>query len=227
MKMSKIPAGVASVVGEIVLEIVEEIGRVEVVAEDLKYDCAAKVIDAIRRRNLTSAKRADGPKVVGDVEDSRSGSKAAIRALNTNQPGGESMQCSAPAVAGSGGGWWPHGRVAQYLAVDARTLKARMQETPEDIERPWLNIGSAKSPQYRWQMDFIDTWWWRINQWRTSRNEEGSTGSAGAARMGSGAAGTALTRLPPVRSREKLNRPSQKGATGSLTEFARSLPTRS
>ncbi len=223
MNKSK-PADVASVVGKVVVELVKELGLVEVCAEDLERSDVQEIVDAIRERNLTSAERSDD---VGSGEDSRTQPEAAIRTLDTNNEGGDDMTCSAPAIAGNDGGWWLHGRVAQYLAVDVRTLKARMMETPEGIHRPWVNFGSAQAPKYRWQSQKVDTWWRRINQWRTSRDEGDGTGSAGAARPGNGAAGPARTRRPPTRSGGKLNKPSQKGGTGSLTAFVRSLPSKS
>jgi len=214
------------VVGAAVIEMVRELGRVDLHHEDLEFDSAQEIVNAIRRRNTTSEGKNDGVGS-GSGEDSRSGGEAAIRALSTNKEGGDDMTCSAPAIAGNGGGWWLHGRVAQYLAVDVRTLKARMMETPEGIHRPWVNFGSTQAPKYRWQSQKVDTWWRRINQWRTSRDEGDGTGSAGAARPGNGAAGPARTRRPPTRSGGKLNKPSQKGGTGSLTAFVRSLPSKS
>jgi len=123
-------------------------------------------------------------------------------------------------------GWLRHAEVLAWLRVDRRTLRARMAATPPQIERPWLNIGSAARPEYRWRADRIDTWWIEVHAWRASNEETASGASAGATPMAAPAAAPAPTSAPPSASPARSSRRPRRAGDGSLLEFVRSLPSK-
>ncbi len=72
--------------------------------------------------------------------------------------------------------WWTHAETSHHLRVDARTLVKMMRQTPEHIERPWVNYGTPRRPFYRWRAEGVDPWWVAVNGWRTSGTQ--NTGPA-------------------------------------------------
>jgi len=123
-------------------------------------------------------------------------------------------------------GWLRHAEVLAWLRVDRRTLRTRMAATPPHIERPWLNIGSAARPEYRWRADRIDTWWIEVHAWRASNDETASGACAGATPTAAPAAAPAPTSGPPSGSSSKSGARRPKGDAGSLLGFVRSLPSK-
>ncbi len=69
--------------------------------------------------------------------------------------------------------WWTHGETCSYLRVDPRTVAARMRQTPEDIERPWVNFGTPRRPFYRWLAGGVTRWWVEVNQRRNGEKPPG------------------------------------------------------
>lgn len=59
-------------------------------------------------------------------------------------PAPDSKRASHPARIMST--WWRHTQVRAHLDVDPKTLRARMDETPDHIERPWINVGTLGRP---------------------------------------------------------------------------------
>ena len=118
--------------------------------------------------------------------------------------------------------WWKHVQVLRHLQVDPRTLRARMVQTPDHIEPPWIDIGTKRRPRYRWIVERVDHWWIEVNRWRASTgNRMANTGSAGATRTGERAAGPARQGVPLSSSSGRSRKQPAKEGDGSLTEFAR------
>ena len=230
MKMSNQPEGVDAVVGRAIMQMARADGRVVVVAEDLVYDGPANIVSAVRKRNTTPSKEGTDPRTGGRPKpDARTTGKAAISSVHrdnsSDRKGGEKMQSSATAVAEMAT-WWPHARVAEHLGVDLRTLKARMVETPDTIERPWVNFGSVRSPQYRWKGEQVDHWFTEVCRWRTSNDGQPATGCAGGTQKASSTAGSARTERRLTGSNGSSSRPSQKDDGGSLIEFVKNLQSK-
>ncbi len=57
--------------------------------------------------------------------------------------------------------------------LQSHLAAARMRQTPDHIERPWLNIGSARRPEYRWMSWEVDRWWVEVHCGDNSRSELG------------------------------------------------------
>jgi hypothetical protein len=119
--------------------------------------------------------------------------------------------------------WLKHSAVLAHLDVDSKTLRARMRENPPAIEPAWINIGSARRPEYRWVAEQIDDWWIEVNRWRVSTSATASGGSAGATQAGR--RGAARARIRPRRSGSSptSSKPSPKADAGSLVTLVRSL----
>ena len=122
--------------------------------------------------------------------------------------------------------WLKHKAVLAHLDVDSKTLRARMRETPPAIEPAWINIGSARRPEYRWMAGRIDAWWIEVNRWRASASATASGGSAGGTRTVRRAAARAPTRPRPSASPPTSSRPSPKDNAGSLATLVRTLTSR-
>jgi len=55
--------------------------------------------------------------------------------------------------------WVRHRAVAEYLSLDLRTLRTLMDRTPGGVERPWVDVGLASSPRFRWEsLQAAKTW---------------------------------------------------------------------
>ncbi|GMV27645.1 MAG: hypothetical protein AMXMBFR58_36760 [Phycisphaerae bacterium] len=119
--------------------------------------------------------------------------------------------------------WWTHTEVRNHLRVDVRTLFERMRDTPSHIKRPWVNIGSAKKPTYRWRSAVVDNWWIEVNEWRASTIGATATGSVGATPTVRRGRGSAQTSRRPGGSSAKSSRSSPKDDAGSLVTLVRSL----
>lgn len=119
--------------------------------------------------------------------------------------------------------WLKHGAVLAHLDVDPKTLRARMRETPPEIEPAWINIGSERRPEYRWVAERVDDWWIEVNRWRASTSATGSGGSGGATPTARRGAARAPTRPRRSASGPKSSRPSPKADDGSLVTLVRSL----
>ena len=112
--------------------------------------------------------------------------------------------------------WWRHQVVLAHLDVDPKTLRARMNEAPDDIDQPWVNVGSARRPDYRWLAGEVDRWWIEVNRWRLSNDAMAAGACAGATRMDNRAAGSARRRPPPPASEARSRKPSPSDDDGSL-----------
>lgn len=119
--------------------------------------------------------------------------------------------------------WWRHAQVLAHLDVDPKTLKARMSESPEHLARPWINIGSARRPDYRWVAQFIDSWWIGVHEWRRSNDGTMPGASAGAIPMALRAAAGARPAGPPRISSARSRRRSPVDGDGSLATLVRRL----
>ena len=122
--------------------------------------------------------------------------------------------------------WVSHAWVISHLCVNSRTLKARMQATPEHIERPWVNYGSAAKPRYKWAKQLVDGWWMEVNRWRASQDEETVGASAGGTLTAVPGVGSLRPSAPPRSSSAKSKKPSVSAGGGSLVTLARSLASR-
>ena len=119
--------------------------------------------------------------------------------------------------------WWKHSQVLEHLQVDPRTLRARMVQTPDHIEPPWIDVGTKRRPRYRWIAERVDRWWIEVNRWRASTsNRTASTGSAGATRTAVRVAGPVRQGAPPVSSSARSRKRPPEDGDGSLTAFAKS-----
>ena len=119
-------------------------------------------------------------------------------------------------------GWWRHRRVLAYLDVDAKTLRDRMVRSPAHIARPWVNIGSARRPDYRWRVEGVDQWWVEVHEWRASR--EGTAGGAYAGEIPTvdPGHGSARPAGQPSSSRRRSRRAARSESDGSLVTFVKS-----
>ena len=70
--------------------------------------------------------------------------------------------------------WLRHRAVLEHLGVDPKTLRGRMANSPPHLDTPWINIGSARRPDYRWRADAVDPWWVAVNRWRSVPAERGN-----------------------------------------------------
>lgn len=61
-----------------------------------------------------------------------------------------------------------------HLRVDPKTLRARMAENPDPIAPPWINVGSADRPDYRWLAEKLGPWWMELNGWRRGAKRSGA-----------------------------------------------------
>ena len=127
----------------------------------------------------------------------------------------------APEAARITSTWWRHKRVLLHLDVDPKTLRARMNDNPDHIDQPWVNIGSVRRPEYRWLADDVDQWWIEVNRWRVSTEEMEAGACAGVTRMASRAAGNARRRPPPAGSRTRSTTRSPSADDGSLVTHVR------
>jgi len=98
-----------------------------------------------------------------------------------------------------------------------------MDETPDHIEKPWINVGTLGRPDYRWVAEKLDSWWIEVNRWRASNEEMARGGSAGATRTGRRTAGSAPPRQPPRNSRSKSKKLPLSADGGSLATLVRNL----
>lgn len=83
--------------------------------------------------------------------------------------------------------WLRHREVLAHLRVDPKTLRARMAENPDHIAPPWINVGSAGRPDYRWLAEKLDPRWMELNRWRreakrAGRKPAGARGAGGTVR---------------------------------------------
>ena len=141
-------------------------------------------------------------------------------------PPAEEQVAAEQATPEESRGWLRHAEVVAWLQVDRRTLRARMAATPPHIERPWLNIGSAARPEYRWRAARIDTWWIEVHAWRASNEDLAGGASAGATPTAAPAAAPAPTSAPPSGSPGRSSRRRPRAGDGSLPGFVRSLPSK-
>ena len=57
--------------------------------------------------------------------------------------------------------------VCKILALSRETLRKMMNSTPADYgNRPWVVLGTASRPRYRWVTNGLATWAGRTSQWR-------------------------------------------------------------
>ena len=123
--------------------------------------------------------------------------------------------------ANGGDGWWTHKEVQEYLKIDPRTLRKRMDETPAHITVPWLNIGTQRKPRFHWQKGAVDNWWIEVNRWRASQNETTATPCAG----GTQAASQCVSRFQIAQqqrsSRRKSRARGKQTAAGPLTTYVK------
>ncbi len=122
--------------------------------------------------------------------------------------------------------WWTHDETRKHLRVDARTLAARMHETPPDIEKPWINYGKPTRPYYRWIASKVDRWWIEVNEWRASTSDRTGTACAGATLTGARGAGSARTSRRPAGSSATSSAAPPKDGGGRLATFVKSLNSR-
>ena len=97
--------------------------------------------------------------------------------------------------------------VCDLLRIDRQTLRRRMNDTPPDVDRPWVNVGSARRPVYRWDPTRITSWLEEVQAWQASTNETDGSGSGGGTRTG-----------PPARARSP--REKRRGGSGGRSKPA-------
>lgn len=106
--------------------------------------------------------------------------------------------------------------------VSKDTLRARMRETPDHIEKPWVDHGSGgKRAAYRFEEAKIDRWWREVATWRASARSVGSGRSGGETPTGSSEAGSARPSAQPRRSATKSKKPTPSGDDGSFLTLLR------
>ena len=118
--------------------------------------------------------------------------------------------------------WWRHKSVLEHLGVDAKTLRIRMNDNPEGIPTPWINVGSARRPDYRWMAEKVDKWWYEVNLWRVSISVRETGESAGVTLTARPTQGSVPTKHRPNDSRRRSKQQSQKADVGSLATYVRS-----
>ena len=110
-------------------------------------------------------------------------------------------------------------QVRKLLEIgEPRTLRAMMDETPEHIERPWVQVGvGAKRPRFRWQPgDPLWRWLREVTEWRALEGKRtGSGTSAGATRKGATGKGRSTSAAPRSRSAAKPRQPKTKASPSS------------
>jgi len=122
--------------------------------------------------------------------------------------------------------WWIHREVLARLRVDHRTIQRAMRETPPHIHKPWVNFGTPRRPKYRWEAAGIDQWWFEVNEWRTSKNEDSDIGSDGETLTGENGAVLPRTSKPHGRFGKRSKGPSHGDSRGSLVTLASRLTSR-
>lgn len=123
--------------------------------------------------------------------------------------------------------WLPLADVAVRFTVSKDTVRARMAETPDHIERPWVNHGSAgRRAVYSFEVAKVDAWWREVNEWRASvRGEESSRSDGGTPTGGSGP-GSATPSAPRKSSTRARLPPKSKGNGSSLMRLLRPMTSR-
>lgn len=77
--------------------------------------------------------------------------------------------------------WHDHAWAKARLGVCGRVLRRLMLAAEgSTIEPAWRNVGTAKSPLYRWRGDRFDAWVEEVTAWQASQSAEASGSSAGA-----------------------------------------------
>ena len=128
----------------------------------------------------------------------------------------DDSRAPAPRHSGITSTWLRHREVLAHLRVDPKTLRARMAENPDHIAPPWINVGSAGRPDYRWVAENLDSWWMELNRWRASTNETANGACASVIPMARRGAANAPPRPPPRRSSARSKTPSPSDGDGSL-----------
>ncbi len=171
----------------------------------------------------------------GDVDASRTwveeniepalniGAVAAYRwadVVATSRPAtGQTVHQAIP----QGQAWWTHEETYRHLRVDPRTLATAMRGTPDHIDAPWIDIGSGRKHNYRWEASEVDRWWREVHQWRASKNEARATGSGGGTRTASRGHGSVQTTGRQKRSKGRSKGVEHSESAGSLIAHLRSL----
>lgn len=144
---------------------------------------------------------------------------ASLRAIHA----AEGSTISGPSWDDQHPGWWIHARVAEYLSVDKGTLRRRMGETPDHIEKPWTNYGTEQRPRWSWCAAGIDEWWIEVNAWRVSRNGTASGAFDGGTPTAVRGRGRSRRNGPQPSLRAKSKTTSGKAGGGNLAMLAKQL----
>ena len=121
---------------------------------------------------LVAAER-DGEVMVNVDSLARFGqARVAVKASAQNQKAGDARPPVVPVIRTlerasprrpkprrQEGVWVSLKEVARHLGVDRRTVRARMDRTPDHVHKPWVTRGSEKRPKYDFKSDGIDNWW--------------------------------------------------------------------
>ncbi|MEQ1567178.1 MAG: hypothetical protein ABMA64_16175 [Myxococcota bacterium] len=54
--------------------------------------------------------------------------------------------------------WVSTAVVCEHLNIAAGTLRYLMYSTPDDLYRPWVNVGTGARPTYGWRLVLVDDW---------------------------------------------------------------------
>lgn len=53
--------------------------------------------------------------------------------------------------------------VAQRLKVSQMTVRRKMKATPDDVDLPWVRVGTGKRCTYRFLESKLNEWWFAVN----------------------------------------------------------------
>ena len=120
----------------------------------------------------------------------------------------------------------PHAGLLEYLSLDKKTVRKLMGRTPEHIDKPWVNYGTAKRPRYHWKADKIDRWFREVTTWQTSEKDAEGTRFAGEPQMERKSRSNAQTKRRQKRSKGRLSDAKPLDKSGSLLNLANQLTLR-
>jgi hypothetical protein len=109
--------------------------------------------------------------------------------------------------------------------VPKQRLARLMRETPDHIDRPWLNVGHPDRARWKWDPTGIDRWFREVCAWQASiafaRRAESASRSDGARLQATRGRGRSTTSTRPKTSSARSKTRTPLAEIGSLQQYAK------